>query len=172
MNKSELSKHADRLREINDVIKQLEPEIRAPAFELLRPYVMTSPTQEPVVRGNAANVGDQHVGDREQFFSRFDTDKPADNALLLAADYYRQYGANPFSAEELKRSAREVGLIVPERIDMTLRNARREGRALFQSIGRGSFRPTVHGEVFFKTSYNVTPGRRLPAQVETKSAEQ
>lgn len=171
MNKTQLNDRADRLREINDIIKQLDPEIRAPAFELLQDYVSVSALPERSTSG-AATPGVEDAQDRETFFSRFDTDKPADNALLLAAYYYSQYGGNPFSADELKALAREVGLIVPERIDMTFRNARREGKGIFQAIGRGSFRPTVHGEVLFKTTYNVTPGRRQKPQSPDVAHEQ
>lgn len=164
MNKTQLNERADRLREINEIIKELDPEIRAPAFELLQDYVGASALPERSGDG-AATLGVGDAQERETFFSRFDTDKPADNALLLAGYYYSQYGANPFGAEEIKTLAREVGLIVPERIDMTFRNARREGKAIFQATGRGSFRPTVHGEVLFKTTYNVTPGRRQKPQL-------
>jgi hypothetical protein len=165
MNKSQLNDRAERLFEINDVIKQLTPEIRAPAFELLKAYVASpSTTEMPATKGATTGLEDQDSGEREAFFSRFDTDKPADNALLIAAYYYSQHGTDPFNADALKNLAREIGLIVPERIDMTIRNARRDGRTLFQSIGRGGFRPTVHGEVFFKTTYNVTPPRRQSSQ--------
>jgi len=166
MNKAELNEKADRLMEINRIIEKLDPEIRRPAFELLSDYVggpsTTPPNADAVKRRSHSGV--QPAPSRESFFSRFDTEKPAENALLIAAYYYSEHGSQPFGADELKRLAREVGLIVPERIDMTYRNARRDGKALLQPIGRGSFRPTVHGEVFFKTTYNVSPGRSHTTQ--------
>jgi hypothetical protein len=158
MNHDELREKADRLKEINEIIKQLEPEVRAAAFALLQNYVAA--TGE---RLKAKNSSDQETAtpeDLEGFFSQFNTDKPADNALLVAAYHYSQYGSAVFGVDDLKSKATEVGLIMPERVDMTIRQARRDGKSLFQSGGRGIFKPTVHGELFFKNTFHVSKGTR------------
>jgi hypothetical protein len=158
MNKEILEERSKRLLEVNKVIKELDASIRLAAFNLLEDYVTTG---DPGRGKENANITDISNGKgREAFFSKFDTEKPADNAVLLAAHLYSYYGSVPFSMDEIKALAAEVGLIVPDRTDMTIRNAQRDGKNLFQSTGKGAFKPTVHGELFFKNTYNVIKGHR------------
>jgi len=104
--------------------------------------------------------------DREKFFSSFDQKKPADNGLLLAAYLYRRYGTAPFTAVEVNDLAKDVGITIPERVDMTLVNAQRKGKALFRRIGKAEFKPTVHGEAYFKETYKVKKGKAVKKQPE------
>jgi hypothetical protein len=161
MNTNTLRNRSKRLLEVNAVIKELDPAVRLAAFTLLEDYVTTgesSPEKEREITVN--RDGEQN---REAFFSKFETDKPADNAHLLAGYLYSQYGSAQFSIDEIKALATEVGLIVPDRVDMTIRNSQREGKHLFQATGRGMFRPTVHGELFFKSAYRVSKGTQVKA---------
>ncbi len=49
---------------------------------------------------------------------------------------------------------------------MTLKQAQRDGKMLFQHSGRSEFKPTVHGELYLKKTYQVATGtKRRPAQV-------
>ena len=156
MNKEILEERSKRLLDVNKIIKDLDPSIRLAAFTLLEDYVTADkshPGREDLKKGDTPSVKD-----REAFLSKFNTDKPADNTLLLAAYLYGQYGLASLSVDEIKSLATEVGLIVPDRVDMTLRNAQREGKNLFLSTGRGVFKPTVHGALFFKSTYNVSEG--------------
>lgn len=95
---------------------------------------------------------------REGFFEALKNGKPSENALAAAAYYYSQYGSAEFSVDEMRDLADDVGVTVPERLDMTYLSATREGNRLFRRGGRGAFRPTVHGEAFFKQTYNVRKG--------------
>ena len=144
--------------EINKIIIELDPEIRLAAFSLLAPYVTVSDSID--AEDKTKRIDASKPQDAESFFARFDTARPADNVALLAAYLYSQHGNVPFSVEDIKTLAGAVGLIVPDRVDMTLRNSQREGKNLFQSTGRGLFRPTVHGELFFKNSYQVAKGHK------------
>ncbi len=156
MNKETLRARADRLLEVNNIMTKLEPEVRAAAFLLLEGYVTAGGTSEAAKElGNSAGSANEDI---TTFFSRFNTDTPAENVVLLAAYHFSQYGSSSFSVEELKARALEVGLTLPERVDMTIRQARREGKGLFQSAGRGLFKPTVHGELFLRTTYQVAKG--------------
>ena len=95
---------------------------------------------------------------REEFFEALESEKPSDNALATAAYHYSQYGSAEFSVDEMRDLANDVGVTVPERLDMTYLQAKRKGNRLFRRGGRGAFRPTVHGETFFKQTYNVRKG--------------
>src|SRR4051794_28613806 len=95
-----------RLLEVNAVIEQLDSTIRPLAFPFFEDYIRGGSPQE---RSRANKQPDTlTTDDRETFFSKFTTDRPADNALLLAAYWYGQHGVTPFSAEELKELSVEV----------------------------------------------------------------
>lgn len=93
-----------------------------------------------------------------EFVLKYDSDKPSENALLLAAFHFSQYGIDPFSYEEIKIMADEAGIMLPDRVDMTFKGAQRDGKSLFTSAGRGKVKPTIHGQQFFKEEYNVGKG--------------
>jgi hypothetical protein len=94
------------------------------------------------------------------FFSREGEHKPADYAQLCAAYHYSVYGTAPFSVSELKAIALDAGVVIPDRVDMTLKSAIRKGKKLFQPAQAGSFKPTAAGCVLFSEKWNVKPGRK------------
>lgn len=176
MNDSELDEVVKRLKKVDKIIAELDPAIRAPAFATLQPWVInrletqsgggaaTSKTR-PAKRGAVKSVPemsmpvDDNSGlDRDNFFLKFNHDKPSDNALLVAAWHYNQFGVAPFSGDEIRKLADEVGITIPERVDMTIANARHDGKACFTRAGKGSFKPTVHGEARLKKTYGVKKG--------------
>jgi hypothetical protein len=168
-----------RLEEVNQAVLRLDPSVRAQAFDVLRSYVTSSdgPFESRHKHPGAASKakGNEHESsddDAAAFFNRFNHEKPADNAVLLAARHYSIYGVEPFTAEEMRSSAREVGLTIPTRIDTTYAAARRGGKALFQNLGSGRFRPTVHGEVHFKSTYEVKKGTAKRPTEDGSSPEQ
>jgi hypothetical protein len=97
-------------------------------------------------------------GDDSDFFARFEHTKPAENVALLVANHYSKYGTQPFSPADLKRAADAAGLVVPNRIDMTLGGAGRQGKRFYQKMPGNKYRVTVHGEAFLKTTYKVKKG--------------
>ena len=126
-----------------------------------------------ILLGAAENGKDEnHTGDkaggkeerspaadgREAFFAGLKNGKPSDNALATAAYHYSQYGSAEFAVDEIRELANDVGVTVPERLDMTYLQAKRKGNRLFRRGGRGAFRPTVHGEAFFKETYKIKKG--------------
>jgi hypothetical protein len=173
MNESTFKESTKRLLELNKIIKNLDETIRPAAFSLLQDYVYcgvsaaasAKPSAEGKIRQQPVEVNELSE-DRESFFSKFNHDKPSDNALLVSAYYYGQYGASPFSIDELKTLANEVGVTVPERPDMTFKMAQRDGKNLFLRAGRGVYRPTVYGEAFFKKTYEVSKGKLQKPQVD------
>lgn len=108
---------------------------------------------------NVDNVeGPSAPANRDEFFTELKDGKPSDNALAIAAYHYGQYGSVEFSVKEMQDLADDVGVTVPERLDMTYLQAKRKGNRLFRRGGRGAFRPTVHGEALFKKAYKVPKG--------------
>ena len=85
----------------------------------------------------------QDDADIANFFNREEQLKPSDYAHLCAAYHFATYGPAAFSLEELKAIAIDAGIILPDRLDMTFKQASRKGKKLFQPAGKGAYRPTA-----------------------------
>jgi hypothetical protein len=179
MNDDELDEVVERLKRVDKIIAELDPAIRAAAFAVLQAWVVsgsssaarpsnTAATKKSPSRGSKAPmrpdspdgeaVGDNSELDRDEFFLKFNHSKPSDNALLVVAWHYKQFGLAPFSGDDIRQIADEVGITVPARVDMTIANAQYAGKACFNKAGKGRYRPTVHGEARLKRSYGVKKG--------------
>ena len=97
------------------------------------------------------------IGD---FFKRDGKLKPSDTAFLCAAYHYSEYGPTAFTTEEIRKIAAEAGEVIPDRTDKTFKMAAKKGKKLFQSVGKGVFKPTASAAVFFKETWNVKPGKK------------
>jgi hypothetical protein len=102
------------------------------------------------------------------FFSRQGDLKPSDYAQLCAAYHYSLYGTAAFSLDELRAIATEAGVVIPDRVDMTLNQAIKKGKKLFLSAGKGSFRPTATAGLMFGERWDVKPGRRTKVSPKAK----
>lgn len=164
MDEKEFKTRSTRIEQVAKVIEKLPTEVRSEAFDLLKAYVTE---QAPGSAGKKAAPNAKHQGSddsEESFFGNIDHDKPADNARLIAAYFYREYGAEPFSVDEVRHKAGDVGITVPARMDMTFEAAKEKGKKLFARAGRGKFKPTVHGEAYLKTTYSVKKGTKKRAE--------
>ena len=157
MDEITFKKRVEKLKEVNEIIKTLDPAIRGDAFKLMEGYIIGKVTTS-VSEGDTGKSEGVVVQTKEEFFTRFYHDKPSDNVFLIAAYHYTQVGTTPISTDEVKQIADDVGITVPTRPDMTLSRAKRGGKSLFAKAGKGKFRPTVHGEQFFKETYQATKG--------------
>lgn len=158
MNDKEFKTRAGRLEQIAKVLEKLPPEVRSDAFDLLKEYVTEHAAENSGKKSQAKSEVVDHS--EEAFFGAFDHDKPADNARLIAAYFYREYGAEPFLLDEIRQKADDVGITIPARIDMTFRQAKEKGKRLFARVGTGKFKPTVHGEANLKSTYSVKKGTK------------
>jgi hypothetical protein len=159
MNASDFKQCVARLEELNGVIAKLDPAIRAESFGLLKAYVTGTMQPPQDLPSHAFGVSQQEA---DQLFTKFGSDKPAENVSLIAADFYARYGCEPFSQTDVRSTADAAGLIVPERIDKTLTSARRDGKALFHRVGRDRYKPTVgagRSVSQFSTTRKSTPAR-------------
>lgn len=168
MDESAFKERAKRLQAVNQIISQLDPAIRQSAFLLLQEYITSTQADGPRKDKKQLTRRPDIPDDKEKFFSRFDHDKPSENVLLVAAYYYSQYGAINISQADVKKIADETGLTTPERIDKTIEMAKRKKKNLFRKVVKGEFRPTVHGELYFKETYSVSKGNRTKPPEENE----
>ena len=157
------------LVEINELLVKLDPSIRATASEILRPLYFVE-EQAQAKRRNVSKEGEPSGEDEgapselADFIASHDQKKPADNVTLLAAWLYSTYGLYPITAKEIKELGDSCGLIVPNRSDNTMRQAKNKGKSLFNQQGKG-WQPTVSGEIYFKETYKVKKGTKaLPKE--------
>lgn len=157
-----------RLQKVNGVIAKLDPAIRQDAFSLLKGYVagqgLPASGQVKNLGSNGseggAEDGDIDLSDAEQFFTTHEGGKPSTNAYLCVAYLYSQYGAAPFSMEDVRAVANQAGLTLPDRVDVTLAGAKKSGKPLFKRAGRGKLQPNVHGETYLKNTYSIAKGTK------------
>lgn len=152
-----------RLQEVNGVISKLDPVIRHDAFSLLESYIggrkPTSTDGTTTTTGEDVEV-ELDMTDAEEFFTTHEGAKPAENAYLCAAYLYSQYGASPFSIDDVRAVANHAGLTLPDRVDVTLGGAKKNGKQLFKRAGRGKLQPNVHGETYLRSTYNIPKGTK------------
>ena len=161
MESSAFHERVKRLKEINEVIEKLDPAIREGALSLLASYVTGQPhtadgEQQARTKhqaGATTSEGEESELQMTELFGKYPDGKPSEN------------GAQPFKLDEMRGIAESVGLTIPSSLDMTLKQAQRDGKALFQHTGRSEFKPTVPGELYFRKTYQVAKGtKKRPAQ--------
>lgn len=158
MDQKEFNERASRLHEVGKIIEKLPTEIRNEAFGFLKGYISQQVAAPARKESPAEHEADS--GDGADLFSKFDHNKPSDNARLIAAHLFQEYGSEPFSVEEVKAVAANVGITIPDRVDKTLGTAAENGKQLFTQVGRSKFKPTVHGESYLKTTYGIKKGKK------------
>lgn len=158
-----------KLREINAVIKDLDPAIREQAFALLRPYVdversKVAPIQmdRDETNGAGTTVNQPLISEEEtaSFLSEHAVGKPADNVKAIGALIFSEFGTAQFTPADVIRIADETGVMVPDRVDVTLQGAAHNKNRLFTKVRSGIYKPTIHGQKYFQEFYGVTKGTR------------
>lgn len=160
MDDKEFKTRSSRLEQIAKVLEKLPAEVRGEAFTLLKGYVTEHSSEAHTKTKETKGQRDAPAQSEEEFFASVNHAKPADNVKLIAAWLYGEYGAEPFSLEEVRAKADAVGITVPARIDMTLLEAKEKGKKLFSRASTGKFKPTVHGEAILKATYSVKKGTK------------
>jgi len=151
-----------KLLEMNKIVTELDSIIKPKALEILFPFFFekTPPpphTKSHTRKGTKAEA-EMDFSDVEAFFNNFSHEKPADNVLLISAWLYSQYGVYSMTAKEIKDYGSKTGLTISNRPDNTLRQAKRDGKALFRQSGNG-WEPTLLGEKYLKNTYKVVKGK-------------
>ncbi len=159
MDKKEFDERVQRLQDVGKVIDALPTEIRSEAFGMLKGYILGRGKPDSI-HTNKEHEPDSDSDGGTGIFSTFDHTQPSDNVRLVAAHLFQQYGSEPFSVDEVNTIAADAGITVPARVDMTLRQAKVNGKNLFVATGAGMFKPTVHGETALKDTYGVKKGTK------------
>lgn len=170
MDETKYRERVIRLEKVGKVLQKIPPEVRSAAFLLLEAYIIGTPDDASASHSRIkapphTSKKDSPTLTMEEFFAKYAHDKPSDNAKLIAAFQYREFGTEPFSLDEIRQISSEVGITIPQRIDMTLEQAKAKGKKLFSRAGTGQFKITVHGEAYLKTTYGVSKGTRKPTSV-------
>lgn len=165
MDEKQYNECVTRLVKVGKVIEKLPPEVRSAAFPLLESYIIATDddstnSHSPKRVLKQTKKEDSKALSMEEFFGAFPHDKPSDNVKLIAAFHYREFGTEPFSVDEVRQISSDVGVTIPQRIDMTMEQATINGKKLFARAGAGKFKVTVHGEAYLKTSYAVSKGTK------------
>ncbi len=163
MDRETIDKVKKKLLEINETISSLDPEIRAAAFDILAPYYFDKvPQKRPAKKLKVEDeVKEEHVetDDMDTFFNAHDHKQPKNNVILIAAWLYQQHGVVAISSKMIKDIANATGLIVPNRPDNTMRQAKKSGKSLFNKQGSG-WQLTVSGQTFIRKTYGVKKGNK------------
>ena len=130
------------------------------ASMLLLGEVIAQQPPRAQIRSADENLGNDSEPDLVMFFDREGDMKPADNAHLCAAYHYSLFGTASFLTSELKAIAVSAGVVLPDRVDMTLRSARHKGKKLFQPAGTSAFKPTAAACLFFSEKWKIKPGKK------------
>ena len=172
-----------RMKEVEKAVLDLDESVRDAAFLVMQDYILGGAGSEPgstrkktkrratekQTKEEPAPPKIEPPADFNGFIDMFESDTESDNAKAIAAHLYREYGAEPFSLDEIRKLAKTGGVTVPERLDRTYVTAAAEKKKLFKrAAGKGTFRPSIHGEAYFKKTYGVKMGtkKRKPSAGE------
>jgi hypothetical protein len=156
MNKAEFERRLERIKEVNDVIEVLDPAVRHDAFLLLEEYIQGGSSDSDQMKGGV-EIDTEAEGNADRLILGYASDKPYENVKLIAAYFYSLYGRAAIEIEKFRKAANNFGLTIPERPDMTLKQATKNKKKLF-AVREGACTPTVHGEQFMRETYGVAKG--------------
>jgi hypothetical protein len=161
-NHSDPAKTAALAGQIVKILASADSDTRRRATQAAMTLLGESPiTVAKDQRGEQNELSDDSgLTDLAAFFQREEKLKPSDHAYLCAAYHYSVYGAAPFSLDDLRKIAGEAGVVLPDRLDMTLKQAGKSGKKLFLPSGRDAYRPTAPAGILFKEKWGVKPGKQ------------
>ncbi len=164
----DVSKTTEIAQKIVALLSGQGEEVRRRAISAAMMLLGTTPTNDSVFVANASSNGGDAI-EMTSFFEREGNFKPADFAQLCAAYHFSMFGFAPFTFDDLREIAGEAGIVIPDRLDMTIGQAKKNGKKLFQSAGRGQYKPTAAAGVLFRDRWDVRPGKKPKSGVEGKA---
>lgn len=161
-------KHAvNKLIEINGIIKSLDPALQERASDVLLRLAFGNILNEPQFR-RSTKLGGLNTNldpfqssvptERPDFFVGHEHDRLKDNVHLIVAWLYSVYGLFPIETKLIRETASRIGLIIPNRPDNTMRQAKCKGQQLYDHVGRG-WQLSALGERYVQQRYEVKPGK-------------
>jgi len=163
LSEGEYKEVVERLRAVNEVIKDLEPAVQEAAVAILRPYLVGDGAPTPAARTDAGNQTPPAVTptgsgiDIEALLDEHAGDSATENGFLVAAIFYAQYGKGPYEVKELKRFADEHALLFPEQFHKSVGKVKRDGANVFRKV-TGGWQITTHGEKWMRKTFHVSRG--------------
>jgi hypothetical protein len=163
-----------RMKEVEAAVKELDPAVRGAAFAMMQSYILDGKVEVPGRRPVHVEPGTGDRIDSDEglagFFADRDISKPADAVYAIAGYLYSVYGADPFTIEDMRGLASDVGLTVPQDPGATLRMATRSGKKLFRHKG-GLWSLTTAGELALKEMFGINKGRKKRPATSQKGSE-
>jgi hypothetical protein len=144
------------------LLKSESSETRRRVIQAAMTLLGEQSVEEPLSNSSAVkkDLHGAQNSDPQALFHDAEKLKPSENAYLCAAHHFSLYGNASFSLDELRAIAGEAGVVLPDRLDMTLKQAGKSGKKLFQPVGRDAYRPTAAAGLFFKERWAVKPGNK------------
>ena len=96
--------------------------------------------------------------DVQALVDKFESHADIENALLVLAIIFMQHGRGPFTTTLVKSIATEHNLPIPQRVDVSFRNIKRDGSDLLRKGADGRWKITPGGENWIKETYSVKRG--------------
>lgn len=157
--KTDATKAGGVAQRIVDVLANQDSETRHRAIRAAMMLLGEDSVSDPAGNLHSDSADNASSNDLGQFFNRGEKFKPSDHAQLCAAYHYLQFGPAVFSLDEIRAIAAEAGVVLPDRLDMTLNSAAHSGKKLFQPSGKGAFKPTAAAGIAFNEKWGVKPGK-------------
>lgn len=154
-----------RMKEVEKAIAALDPSVRGEAFGMMREYILIGDDSADAAAAQPKpKVGTPRGA--SAFLKKHESEKDHENVLACAAWWYSQYGNAWFDPnKDLRALADAAGITVSTRIDMTVRQTKRDGKSLFRKRD-STYSPSPHGERYLKKTFDVTKGTRTPPVTE------
>lgn len=166
----------NKLLEINTIIKSLDPALQKKASEVLINMAFGDVATNAQCTNRSRRVHfnesqefsfvhEELPVDRPQFFNHHLHNRLKDNVHLIVAWLYAHYGLFSVETKIVRKTAKRIGLLIPNRPDNTMRQAKCKGQPLYEHVERG-WQLTPLGEQFVQQRYDVNCGNR-PYNVES-----
>lgn len=179
MNEAQYQQTIERISAVNEVIRDLDPAIRAEAFSILKPYVTgtTDLDADPEDQrddedgASSRGRGESHRSARrvqralnlDEMVEKYSSEKDYENARLALAVYFHRHGKGPFDLKHVRAlGVNELNLDLPDRIDMSLKRTKHDGKLVLRKQADGTYKVTPSGERYLKETYGATKGRAAP----------
>jgi hypothetical protein len=169
MDKAKYQETVKRLKSVNEVIGELDPDIRADGWAMLKPYVIGEEGDGNGDGSEGAKTGKESGGGRSGKLLDVVTlieehasdDDAAENGLLAAAILYGTYGHGPYAPKDITAVGEEHHLLMP-RMNNFLPRTKREEKKIFRNTN-GGWVLTTHGGKWMTATYGVKRGTQTKA---------
>lgn len=148
-NKPSKTSHIDAL---NTVVRALEPlttDERKKVIAAASAFLLDNISAGGTSSGGDDSSGGTELHPIEEIINK-KTLRAGHTAAVVAYQLIQKSGTNKFKLDDLCKLYTNIGLIPPDRFDMTLRAAKAKGKRLFKVEGRNCYALTFNGQALGK----------------------